>query len=130
MSRGETEKWMIDDEQIITIQILLDGRFAKLAQSSPVPLDFDFSMLCFVFGNACKQRGITTRVIPGEPFQIDSHCDSASRKQFLYRVKPPDASRPARCARNTGPLRRAGSALHMLPQCGPNSYASGLPAFL
>src|SRR5258707_10046629 len=73
MSCGETNERVIHDEEIVTIQILFDGSFAKLAQSSPVPLNFNFGILCFVFGNASEQRGVTTGMIPGEPFQSNYH---------------------------------------------------------
>src|SRR5260370_38253408 len=73
MSCGEADERVIHDEEIVTIQILLDGSFAKFAESSPVPLDFNFGILCFVFGNASEQRGVTTGMIPGEPFQSNYH---------------------------------------------------------
>src|ERR1700682_760978 len=131
MSRGEADEWMIHDEEIVTIQILLHGGFAKFAQSSSVPRDLDFGMLCFVFGNSSEQGGITTGMIPSEPFESNSHTNlPAFTNTFLGRIKRPDASRPAKRARNTGPLHRAGSTPHKPPQCAPTLYVSGLPACL
>src|SRR5258708_1487740 len=131
MSRGEAEEWMIHDEEIVTIQILLDGSFAKLAQGSSVPPDRDFGMLCIVFGNPSVQGGVATGMIPGEPFESNSHTNlPALRNIVLGRIKQPDASQPAKCARNTGPLHRAGSTPHKPPQCAPTLCASGLPAYL
>ncbi len=75
MSCGKADERVIHDEEIVTIQILLDGSFAKLAQSSPVPLDFNFGILLFVFGNSSEQGGITTGMIPGEPSESNSHTN-------------------------------------------------------
>src|SRR5258708_40085152 len=129
MSCGETNERVIHDEEIVTIQILFDGSFAKLAQSSPVPPDFNFGILCFVFGNASEQRGVTTGMIPGEPFEGNSHANLRFQRVSLGRLKLPDASRQAKCARNTRPLRRAGSIPHKPPQRDLALCASGLPAF-
>jgi hypothetical protein len=84
MSCGEADERVIHDEEIVTIQILLDGSFAKLPQSSPIPLDFNFGILCFVFGDASQQRGITTGMVPGKPFESNSHTNLlAFRNVFL-----------------------------------------------
>ena len=57
MSRSEADERMIYDEEVIPIQILFDGGLAKFAQAAPVPLDIDFWMLRFVFGNTSQSRG-------------------------------------------------------------------------
>src|SRR5579864_5608279 len=83
MRRGEPDERVIDDEQIVTIEVLLDGSFAKLAQSSPIPLDFNFWILFFVFWNSSEQRGITTGMIPGEPFESNSHSSLLLSETFF-----------------------------------------------
>ena len=85
MSCGKADERMIHDEEIVTSQILLDGSLAKLTQSSAVPLDFNFGILLFVFGNSSEQGGITAGMIPGEPFEGNSHTNlRAFRNVFFF----------------------------------------------
>src|ERR1700752_3607665 len=83
MSRGETDERVIHDEEVVAIQILLEGSFAKLAQSSPVPLDSNLGILFLVFGNSSEQRGITTGMIPGEPLESNSHTSLLLSETFF-----------------------------------------------
>src|SRR5580704_13555844 len=102
MSCGEANKRVIHDEEIVTIQILLKGSFAKFAQGSPVPLDFNFWIFPFIFGNSSEQGGITAGMIPSEPFENNSQTNlPAFRDISLGPVKRLGASRPAKCVRNT-----------------------------
>ena len=64
----ETDEGMIHDDQIVAIEILLDRRFAELAQRSPVPVDAKPGMKCLVLGCTLYQRGVTSRMIPGKSF--------------------------------------------------------------
>src|SRR4029077_18815533 len=73
VSGGESDERVIHDEEIVTIQILLDWGFTKLPQGSPVPMNFEFRMLFFVFGNASEQGSVATRMIPRQPFENNAH---------------------------------------------------------
>src|SRR4029077_15144557 len=83
MRRSETDKRVIDNDEVVAIQILLDGSLTKLPQSSPVPVDLYFGVLFFIFGNSSEQRGIATRMIPGEPFKSNSHDSLLAFETFL-----------------------------------------------
>src|SRR5579864_1088735 len=129
MRRSETDKRVIHNDEVVAIQILLDGSLTKLPQSSPVPVDLYFGILFFIFGNSSEQRGIATRMIPGEPFKSNSHNSLLAFGNVLRQVKRPAASQPVKYARNTAPLHPAGSTPHKLPQCDPILCAWGPPAF-
>src|SRR5580658_7638048 len=83
MSCGEANERVIHDEKIVTIQILLKGSFAKFAQGSPVPLDFNFWIFPFIFGNSSEQGGITAGMIPSEPFENDSQTNLPAFRNVL-----------------------------------------------
>ena len=65
------DKWMVDDQKIVTRHILLDGGFAELTQGAAAPLNLNLRMLLRILDGAGEQRGIAARMVPRQSFQRD-----------------------------------------------------------
>ena len=75
MRGSKADEGVVHDEEIVTMQVLFDGSFAKFAQAAAVPLDFNFGMLSFVVENASEQWGVAARMIPSESFESNSQTN-------------------------------------------------------
>jgi len=49
---GKTHKRVIDDHEVVTVDILFNGRFAELPQAAPIPLNAQLRMLLLIFWSA------------------------------------------------------------------------------
>src|SRR5580704_14666551 len=79
MCGGKSHERMIYDDQIVVIDVLLDGRFAKLTQSSSVPMDVYSRVMLFVFAGSPDQRRVPAWVVPGKSLESDCHKNSFAR---------------------------------------------------
>jgi len=101
MRGGKAGEWMIHDEQVVTLDVLLYRSFAKFAQAPPVPLNANFRMLPSVFGSSSDQGSVSAGMIPGDTLQRYERLRLQPASKITSLSNWMGASRPAVCVRNT-----------------------------
>ena len=79
MCSGKSDKGMIHNDQVVAIDVLLDGRFAELPQGSSIPMDVHSRVIFFVFAGSPDQRPVPAWMVPGKSLESDCHKNSFAR---------------------------------------------------